>query len=100
MNLFICMLRARVLVSGLLLLASSFTAAQVIEDHSLPKSVVKTYHVKCNGGRLAVIRYDIRQEPTRLCAVVQDVSRPRQCESVSRSALQPRISAMAAAACQ
>jgi hypothetical protein len=46
--------------------------AQAVEDHSLPKSAVKTYHVKCPSGRLAMIRYDTRPEPTKVCLSVQD----------------------------
>lgn len=74
--------------------------AQVIEDHSLPKSVVKTYHVKCEGGRLGMLRYDTRNNPVRLCASVQDGSRPQRCADVALPALDAEIRAQAAAVCR
>ena len=46
-------------------LASSSALAQSIEDHSLPRIPVKTFHLQCPSGRLAIIRFDTRQEPLR-----------------------------------
>jgi hypothetical protein len=53
--------------------------AQTIEDHTLPKSAIKTWHVKCPSGSLGMVRYETRVEPTKMCASVQDGSRPQSC---------------------
>ena len=62
----------------------SAAQAQTIEDHSLPKSAIKTYHVQCASGRLGMVRYDTRPEPTRMCASVQDGSRAQSCTAVAQ----------------
>jgi len=67
--------------------------AQAIEDHSLPGSVVKTYHVKCASGRLGMLRYDTRKSPVRLCASVQDGSRPQRCSDVAAQGLAAELNA-------
>lgn len=65
---------------GLALASLSLPAqAQAIEDHSLPHSAIKTWHVKCPSGRLGMVRYDTRPELTKMCVSVQDGSRPQSC---------------------
>jgi hypothetical protein len=58
--------------------------AQTIEDHSLPRSAIKTFHVKCSNGRLGMVRYDTRPEPTKMCVSVQDGSRAQSCVNVTQ----------------
>ena len=55
-----------------------------IEDHSLPRSVIKTFHVTCSIGRLGKIRYDTRTEPTRMCVSVTDGSSAQRCVNVTQ----------------
>ena len=58
--------------------------AQTIEDHSLPKSAIKAFHVKCSNARLGMVRYDTRTEPTKICVSVQDGSRAQGCVTVTQ----------------
>ena len=81
-------------------LSAPGASAQVIEDHSLPRSAVKTYHVKCPNGRLAMVRYDTRQEPARVCASVQDGSRAQQCARIAQEQIGQKLSGIAQAACR
>jgi len=75
-------------------------AAQAVEDHSLPGSVIKTYHVKCSAGRLAMIRYDTRQDPTRVCVSVQDGSKRQRCEVLPKAQVPGKLGVLAQEACQ
>jgi hypothetical protein len=74
--------------------------AQAIEDHSLPKSAIKTYHVRCASGGLAMIRHDSRQDPIRVCVNTQDRSKPLRCQVMPKSELQAKLVSVAAAACE
>ena len=85
--------------AAILLCVATPAIAQVVEDHSLPKSVVKTLHVKCSSGRLAMIRYDTRAEPTNMCVSVQDGAKPQRCVKVVKEKLSAQIDALAKAAC-
>jgi hypothetical protein len=74
--------------------------AQTIEDHSLPRSVIKTFHVTCSGGRLGKIRYDTRTEPTRMCASVTDGSRTQSCVNVTRQQAPGHVNVLGGWVCQ
>ena len=74
--------------------------AQTIEDHSLPRSVIKTFHVKCSNGRLGKIRYDTRTEPTRMCASVTDGSRAQSCVNVTQQQAPQHVNVLGALVCQ
>jgi hypothetical protein len=54
-------------------------SAQTLEDHTLPRSAIRTWHVKCPNGRLGLIRYDTRLNRPMVCAAVQDGSVPMSC---------------------
>ena len=76
--------------------------AQTIEDHSLPKSAIKTFHVKCSSssGRLGMVRYDTRTEPTKMCVSVQDGSRPQSCVNVTQQQAPSHVKVLGAWVCQ
>ena len=74
--------------------------AQTIEDHSLPRSVIKTFHVKCSNGRLGKIRYDTRTEPTRMCASVTDGSRAQSCVNVTQQQAPQHVNVLGGWVCQ
>ena len=57
---------------------------QTIEDHSLPKSIVKTFHVKCSNGRRGMVRYDPRADRAKMCVSVQDCSGAQPCVNVRK----------------
>jgi hypothetical protein len=54
-----------------------------VEDHSIPKSKVRTYHVTCTGSRLAMVRIDPTVNPPTLCGLVQDGSKPESCRPLA-----------------
>lgn len=74
--------------------------AQTVEDHSLPKSAVKTYHVKCGNGRLGMVRYDTRKSPVNMCVSVQDGSRPQSCVNVTLQQAPQQVKRLAQWVCQ
>ena len=78
----------------------SFAQAQTIEDHSLPKSAIKTFHVKCSSGRLGMVRYDTRPEPTKMCVSVQDGSRAQSCVNVTQEQAPGHVKVLGAWVCQ
>lgn len=86
------------LVMGAVAIQSA--SAQSIEDHSLPKSVIKTYHVKCGNGRLGIVRYDTRQDPARVCSSVQDGSKAPTCTSVPSQEIGARVRDAAQQVCR
>ena len=86
------------LVLGLGLTATA--QAQTIEDHSLPKSAIKTLHVKCSNGRLGMVRYDTRTEPTKMCVSVQDGSRAQSCVNVTQQQVPGHVNVLGAWVCQ
>ena len=73
---------------------------QTIEDHSLPRSVIKTFHVKCSGGRLGMVRYDTRTEPTRMCVSVTDGSSAQRCVNVTQQQAPQQVNVLGALVCQ
>jgi hypothetical protein len=81
-------------------LATGSAQAQTIEDHSLPKSAIKTFHVKCGNGRLGMVRYDTRPEPIKMCVSVQDGSRAQSCVSVSQQQAPQHVNVLGAWVCQ
>jgi hypothetical protein len=90
-----------VLLALLGLVAAFSTAqAQTIEDHSLPKSAIKTFHVKCSGGRLGMVRYDTRTEPTKMCVSVQDGSRAQSCVNVTQQQAPQHVNVLGQWLCQ
>ena len=82
------------------LIFSGTVFAQVVEDHSLPKSHIKTYHVKCSSGRMAMIRFDVRTDPTNMCVSVQDGSRPQSCVKVNKEQAPKHINTLARWVCE
>jgi hypothetical protein len=78
----------------------SFAQAQTIEDHSLPKSAIKTFHVKCSNGRLGMVRYDTRTEPAKMCVSVQDGSRAQSCVNVTQQQAPGHVSVLGQWVCQ
>ncbi len=78
----------------------SFAQAQTIEDHSLPKSAIKTFHVKCGNARLGMVRYDTRTEPTKMCVSVQDGSRPQSCVNVTQQQAPGHVKVLGDWVCQ
>ena len=78
----------------------SFAQAQTIEDHSLPKSAIKTFHVKCSNARLGMVRYDTRTEPTKMCVSVQDGSRVQSCVNVTQQQAPGHVNVLGAWVCQ
>ena len=74
--------------------------AQTIEDHSLPKSAIKTFHVKCSNARLGMVRYDTRTEPTKMCVSVQDGSRPQSCVNVTQQQAPGHVGVLGQWVCQ
>jgi hypothetical protein len=74
--------------------------AQTIEDHSLPRSAIKTFHVKCSSGRLGMVRYDTRKEPTKMCVSVQDGSRAQSCVNVTQQQAPGHVSVFGQWVCQ
>lgn len=100
-----CAARRSGVFAGLLALviggvAIQSASAQSIEDHSLPKSVIKTYHVKCGNGRLGIVRYDTRQDPTRVCTSVQDGSKAPTCTSAPSQEIGARVRDAAQQVCR
>jgi hypothetical protein len=81
-------------------LATGSAQAQTIEDHSLPKSAIKTFHVKCSSGRLGMVRYDTRPEPTKMCVSVQDGSRAQSCVNVTQQQAPQHVNVLGAWVCQ
>ncbi len=81
-------------------LATGSAQAQTIEDHSLPKSAIKTFHVKCSNGRLGMVRYDTRPEPTKMCVSVQDGSRVQSCVNVTQQQAPQHVKVLGAWVCQ
>jgi hypothetical protein len=77
----------------------SLAQAQTIEDHSLPKSAIKTFHVKCSSGRLGMVRYDTRPEPTKMCVSVQDGSRAQSCVNVTQQQAPGHVNVLGAWVC-
>ena len=74
--------------------------AQTIEDHSLSKSAIKTFHIKCSNARLGMVRYDTRTEPTKMCVSVQDGSRPQSCVNVTQQQAPGHVKVLGAWVCQ
>lgn len=64
---------------------ASVHAASVVDvsDHTLPGRSVATYHVKCSNGSFGIMRLESRKMPQKLCASVQDGSKPEQCIEVN-----------------
>ena len=92
--------RKSVAVLGLVWLCGVTPAsAQVLEDHSLPRSAIKTWQVKCPNGRFALIRYDSRESRPKVCAAVQDGSLPMSCVVVEKAQLAQVSRALAAGLC-
>ena len=79
---------------------STGTLAQTIEDHSLPKSSVKTYHIKCSEGRLGKVRYDTRVASPQICASVQDGSKRRKCISTDHAHADEGVRVLARWVCE
>jgi hypothetical protein len=73
---------------------------QTIEDHTLPKSAIKTWHVKCASGRLGMVRYDTRTEPTEMCVSVQDGSRAQSCTVATQQQAAGHVRVLANWVCQ
>ena len=73
---------------------------QTIEDHSLPRAVIKTFHVKCSNGRLGMVRYDTRTEPTRMCVSVTDGSSAQRCVNVTQQQAPGHVNVLGAWVCQ
>jgi hypothetical protein len=69
---------------------------QTIEDHSLSRSVIKTFHVKCASGRLGKIRYDTRTEPTKMCVSVTDETRAQSCVHVTQEQAPQHVNVLGA----
>lgn len=72
---------------------------QTIEDHSLPRSVIKTFHVTCSNGRLGMVRYDTRPEPTKMCVSVQDGSSAQRCVNLTQQQAVQHVNVLAGWAC-
>jgi hypothetical protein len=68
--------------------------------NSLPKSAIKTFHVKCSNGRLGMVRYDTRTEPTKMCVSVQDASRAQSCVTVTQQQAPGHVGVLGAWVCQ
>ena len=90
---------ALVLLSGWLPVVGSAQVAE-LSDHSRPRAKVATYHVKCTNGRFGVIRLESAVEPSRVCAAVQDGSRPEQCIGVTAATASATVRASADALCK
>ncbi len=91
---------AALVMATLSLGLSTGARAQTIEDHSLPKSAIKTFHVKCSNARLGMVRYDTRTEPTKMCVSVQDGSRPQSCVNVTQQQAPGHVNVLGAWVCQ
>lgn len=76
--------------------------AQVSElsDHTRPRAKVQTFHAKCANGRLGIIRSDPTSTPPKVCAAVQDGSRPEQCSAATSETAAAVSKAMAEALCR
>jgi hypothetical protein len=92
--------RLALLAVAVFTLATGSSQAQTIEDHSLPKSAIKTHHVKCSSGRLGMVRYDTRPEPTKMCVSVQDGSRAQSCVNVTQQQAPQHVNVLGAWVCQ
>jgi hypothetical protein len=95
--------RTAVAATTAIVLSLGLTAtlqAQTIEDHSLPKSAIKTFHVKCSSGRLGMVRYDTRTEPTKMCVSVQDGSRGQSCVTVTQQQAPGHVGVLGAWVCR
>ena len=80
--------------------AAAIAQVQTIEDHSLPKSAIKTFHVKCGNARLGMVRYDTRTEPTKMCVSMQDGSRPQSCVNVTQQQAPGHVKVLGQWVCQ
>ena len=90
----------RLQAAVLALTIGAAVAAPSLEDHSLPRSAVKTFQVTCDGGRLATIRFDTRQEPVRLCTLFpDDTKKPQDCVLVERAKVEAVLRDKALEAC-
>jgi hypothetical protein len=74
--------------------------AQTIDDHSLLKSLIKTFHVKCSSGRLGMVRYDTRPELTNMCVSVRDGSSAQRCMNVTQQQAAQHVNVLGPWACQ
>lgn len=90
---------ALALVASILALPLAASAASVtrLEDHSLPRSKVKTYHVTCSNGRFGIVRVDTTVTPSAVCVSVQDGSKIESCGAVGQNVIVPVEMASAAA---
>ena len=68
--------------------------------NSLPKPAIKTFHVKCSSGRLGMVRYDTRAEPTKMCVSVQDGSRAQSCVTVTQQQAPGHVNVLGQWLCQ
>lgn len=75
-------------------------APPAVEDHTLPNSPVRTYHLKCGGELRLKARFDSRQEPVRLCTSARDGVRTQACVALPVAQVASAMSAMAKAECQ
>jgi hypothetical protein len=92
--------RLALLTVAVFTLATGSALAQTIEDHSLPRSAIKTFHVKCSNGRLGMVRYDTRPEPTKMCVSVQDGSRVQSCVNVTQQQAPQHVNVLGQWLCQ
>jgi hypothetical protein len=80
--------------------SASTAQAPTIKDHSLPRSAIKTFHVQCPNGRLGMVRYDTRTEPTRMCVSVQDGSRAQSSARVTQQQASGHVRVLGEWVCQ
>ena len=81
------------------MIANAASVAKV-EDHSLPRSKVRTYHVTCSNGRFGMVRLDTTVTPNTVCAMVQDGSKPEACLSIDVNEASLRVASAADLVCQ
>ena len=89
-----------VLYGCLVMTAAQAGVVTKLDDHSLPRSKVKTYHFTCSNSRFGMVRVDSTVTPNTICASVQDGSKPESCNVIRAGEADVAIGAAANLACQ
>ncbi len=97
-----CGTLGKVLLALTLVMPAMHAAALVtkIEDHSLPRSTVRTYHVTCSGGRFGIVRIDQSSSPASICLSTQTAPSRQSCEVVGAIPAADHLARMATQLCQ
>ncbi len=94
--------RPRVAALACASLVSQIVMAQTIEDRSVPGSPIKDIQIKCDHGRLVMmkyLRYHTREPEAVLCMTVQGESNLQNCPRVAHDQVNEQVKAFGARLC-